>query len=141
VRDTVTEQTIHTCCRICVANCGISVTVDEAANTITGIEPDRDNVHTWRDFCRKGKRLVKLSPTRAGSSHRCAGKATTTTYDEAIKDIAQRLNVIIDRDGPEGSQQTPTNSFGALSMSVLGGSVASRHQENRQSRALVGSLR
>lgn len=109
------EKTVHTFCRICVAACGLEVKVDEAANRVLSIEPDRDNEYTWRDFCRKGKTANEIveHPRRITKPMRRVGdRYVEATYAEAIADIAARLNAIIERDGPEAVGSYHGNPMG-----------------------------
>lgn len=110
------EKTVHTYCRICLANCGLNVTVDEATNTVVDIGPDRENPYTWRDFCRKGKTAheVATHPRRITQPMRRVGDGeyVPATYAEAIADIAARLNAIIDRDGPDAVGSYHGNPMG-----------------------------
>jgi formate dehydrogenase len=98
------ERKVHTFCRICVASCGIEATVDDAANAVISIEPDRLNPYTWGDFCRKGKtahEVVKHPNRITRPMKRVGDRYVETTYAEAISEIARRLNEIIDRYGPD----------------------------------------
>jgi formate dehydrogenase len=47
-------KTVHTTCQICVATCGIEVTVGDD-NRVERIAPDKQNPYSWRDFCGKGR--------------------------------------------------------------------------------------
>lgn len=110
------EKTVHTYCRICLANCGLEVRVDEATNTVLEIAPDRENPYTWRDFCRKGKTAHEVAshPRRITQPMRRVGDGeyVPATYAEAIADIAARLNAIIDRDGPDAVGSYHGNPMG-----------------------------
>lgn len=108
--------TVYTHCRICVATCGLAVTVDRANNQVLDIAPDRDNPYTWRDFCRKGKTAdeVIAHPQRITTPMRRVGdRYEPATYAEAIADIAARLNAIIETCGADavGSYQGNPMSF------------------------------
>lgn len=108
-------KTVSTYCRICLANCGLEITVDEASNTVTEIRPDRENPYTWRDFCRKGKTAheVATHPQRITTPMRRVGdKYVPATYGEAIADIAARLNAIVDRGGPDAVGSYHGNPMG-----------------------------
>ncbi len=109
------ERTVHTYCRICLANCGLAVTVDEEENRVLAVEPDRENPYTWRDFCRKGKTApeVVAHPRRITRPMRRVGDGyVEATYEEAIADIAARLTRIIDRDGPDAVGSYHGNPMG-----------------------------
>ncbi|WP_354700121.1 Assimilatory nitrate reductase catalytic subunit [Paraconexibacter sp. AEG42_29] len=108
-------KTVNTYCRICLANCGLDVTVDEASNRVLEIKPDRENPYTWRDFCRKGKTAheVATHPQRITTPMRRVGdRYVPATYGEAIADIAARLNAVIDRDGPDAVGSYHGNPMG-----------------------------
>lgn len=88
-------------CSICEQSCGLSVTVE--AGRIAKIEPDREHPYTWRDFCTKGAHAheVVYHPRRITQPMKRVGdRYVPATYEEAISDIAARLNRIIDKHGP-----------------------------------------
>ncbi len=98
--DVSKTRTVHTFCRYCLAACGIEVTVRD--NRITKISPDKQNPHTWQDFCAKGRTANRLveHPRRILNPMRRVGSGVEAAYveaswDEAIQDIANRLNTII----------------------------------------------
>ncbi|GFG51546.1 formate dehydrogenase [Mycolicibacterium agri] len=95
-------RTVYTFCRYCLASCGIEVTVDD--NRVKKISPEKQNPHTWRDFCAKGRTANQLveHPRRILNPMRRVGDAyVEATWDEAITDIAARMNALIDADGPD----------------------------------------
>jgi formate dehydrogenase len=109
------EKTVHTYCRICLAGCGVEVKVDADRNQVLSIEPDRANPYTWRDFCRKGKMAneVVTHPRRLTTPMKRVGDHyEPATYAEAIADIAQRLNAIIERDGADAVGSYHGNPMG-----------------------------
>jgi formate dehydrogenase len=111
----MSEKTVHTYCRICLAGCGLEVTVDPEANAVLSIEPDRQNPYTWRDFCRKGKTAdeVATHPRRLRTPMRRVGdRYVPATYEEAEAEIAQRLNEIIDRHGADAVGSYHGNPMG-----------------------------
>ncbi|WP_051341918.1 molybdopterin-containing oxidoreductase family protein [Pseudonocardia spinosispora] len=98
------SHVVTTFCRICVAGCGLEVTVDRERNKVMSIEPDRQNPYTWGDFCRKGKTAAEVveHPRRITTPMKRVGdRYVRATYDEAITDIARRLGEVIDRHGPD----------------------------------------
>src|ERR1700736_2918787 len=98
------SKTVHTYCRICVANCGLEVRVDDAMKRVLEIAPDRENPYTWRDFCRKGKTANEIvaPPRRITTPMRRVGdRNVPASYEEAITDTSGRLNAIIDAHGPD----------------------------------------
>ena len=99
---TVDTKTVHTFCRYCLASCGIEVTVE--GNRVTKISADKQNPHTWQDFCAKGRTANQLveHPRRILNPMRRVGDTyVEATWDEAITDIAARMNALIDADGPD----------------------------------------
>jgi formate dehydrogenase len=108
-------KTVNTYCRICVAACGLDVEVDTDANAVRSIRPDRENPYTWRDFCKKGKTANELvtHPRRLRRPMKRVGdRYVEATYEEATADIAQRLNAIIDRHGPDAIGSYHGNPMG-----------------------------
>ena len=98
------ERVVHTHCRICLASCGLDVTVDTDANRVLHIAPDKQNPYTWRDFCAKartGRELVEHPGRIRTPLKRVGDRYVPATYEEAIADISARLNRIIERHGPD----------------------------------------
>lgn len=96
------SRTVTTHCGYCVAVCGVIVTLD-AEGAVAKIAPDKQNPHTWHDFCGKGRTGGELvsHPRRITAPMRRVGDGyVEATWEEAIRDIAERLNAIVDRDGP-----------------------------------------
>ena len=74
------------------------------AGKIQSIRPDKQNPYSWRDFCVKGQQshTVADSPWRIRAPMKRVGdRYLATTYDEAIGDIASRLQAIIARHGKD----------------------------------------
>lgn len=108
-------RTVHTYCRICLATCGLEVQVDRERNRVLDISPDRQNPYTWGDFCRKGKTAheVVAHPQRLTTPMRRKGdRYVPATYEEAISDIAARLNAIIDKGGADAVGSYHGNPMG-----------------------------
>jgi formate dehydrogenase len=109
-------KTVNTYCQICLTNCGIEITVDEASNRVLSIAPDRRNPYSWGDFCRKGKTANEVveHPRRITRPMRRVGDGeyVEASYHEAITDIAARLNAIIDRGGPDAVATYHGNPMG-----------------------------
>ena len=70
-------KTVYTNCRICLANCGIEVTVGED-NRVTRIAPDKENPYTWRDFAPRDDGVAEASNIPGGCCRRCAGSVIAT---------------------------------------------------------------
>jgi anaerobic selenocysteine-containing dehydrogenase len=80
--------------------CSLEVTVDADEDGVLSIEPDRLNPNTWRDFCRKGKTAAEVveHPRRVLTPmRRVDDRNEAATYEDAIGDIADRLNRIMAR--------------------------------------------
>jgi formate dehydrogenase len=98
----MTSTTVHTFCRYCLASCGVEVTVED--NRVRKISPDKLNPHSWHDFCAKGRTAAQLveHPLRILTPmRRVSDGYVEATWDEAIADIAARMNAAIDVDGPD----------------------------------------
>lgn len=96
------SRTVHTFCRYCLAACGVEVTVED--NRVRKIAPDKLNPHSWHDFCAKGRTAHQLveHPRRITAPMRRVGdRYVEATWDEAVADIADRMNALIDADGPD----------------------------------------
>lgn len=98
--------TVHTFCRYCLASCGVEVSVED--NRVRRISPDKQNPHSWRDFCAKGRTAAQLveHPRRIIMPMRrvdepAGHRYVEATWDEAIADIAARMTAAIEADGPD----------------------------------------
>lgn len=112
--------TVHTFCRYCSAACGIDVTVED--NQVTRISPDKQNPHSWQDFCAKGRTANQLveHPRRILTPMRRVGDSyVEATWDEAISDIAARMNALIEADGPDAVGLYYGNPAGFSASNVL----------------------
>ena len=106
---------IYTHCHYCASLCGVAVEIDDAGEEILEIRPDRENPFSWGDFCRKGKMAAEIRnhPNRITTPMRRVGdKYVPATYEEAIADIAVRLNRIIERHGPDAVGSYHGNPLG-----------------------------
>ncbi len=73
-------------------------------NRVRKIAPDKANPYAWRDFCAKGRTAAEAveHPRRILAPMRRVGdRYVEATWDEAITDIARRLDAIIAEDGPD----------------------------------------
>ena len=98
----MTAATVHTFCRYCLASCGVEVTVEN--NRVRKISADKQNPHSWQDFCAKGRTANQVveHPRRILNPMRRVGDSyAEATWDEAISDIAARMNALIDAGGPD----------------------------------------
>jgi formate dehydrogenase len=97
------SKTVYTFCRICLAGCGLKVTVSDD-NRIERIGPDKQNPHSWRDFCAKGRSAGEVieHPRRILNPMKRVGDGyVEATWEEAIGDIATRMRRIVDVYGPD----------------------------------------
>lgn len=111
---------MHTFCRYCLASCGLEVTVED--NRVTKISADKQNPHSWHDFCAKGRTANQLveHPRRILAPMRRVGDAyVEATWDEAIRDIADRMNALIDADGPDAIGAYYGNPSGHSSSNIV----------------------
>jgi formate dehydrogenase len=116
----MSTRTVHTFCRYCLASCGLEVTVED--NRVTKISADKQNPHTWQDFCAKGRTANQLveHPRRILAPMRRVGDTyVEATWDEAITDIAARMNALIDADGPDAVGIYYGNPSGFSSSNII----------------------
>jgi formate dehydrogenase len=100
--DNADTKTVHTFCRYCLASCGVEVTVRD--NRVLKIAADKQNPHSWHDFCAKGRTANQMveHPRRILAPMRRVGDAyVEASWEEAITDIATRMNALIDAGGPD----------------------------------------
>ncbi len=113
-------RTVHTFCRYCLASCGIEVTVD--GNRVTKISPDKQNPHTWQDFCAKGRTAAAMveHPRRILAPMRRVGDTyVEATWAEAIADIAARMSAVIEADCPDAVGVYYGNPAGFSSSNII----------------------
>ena len=107
-------DTVFTFCRICEARCGLAVTVD--GGRVTHIAPDKQNPHTWQDFCVKGRTANEMveHPQRitAPMRRRDDGTYERVAWETAVTEIAAGLRRILDRDGPDAIACYTGNPWG-----------------------------
>lgn len=113
-------RTVHTFCRYCLASCGVEVTVED--NRVVKISADKQNPHSWHDFCAKGRTAGQLveHPRRILAPMRRVGDTyVEATWDEAIADIAARMNAVIDADTPDAVGLYYGNPAGFSSSNII----------------------
>ena len=113
-------KTVHTFCRYCMASCGIDVTVKN--NRVQKISADKQNPHSWHDFCARGRTAGQLveHPRRILHPMRRVGDSyVEATWDQAISDIAARMNALIDVGGPDSIGAYYGNPTGHSSSNVM----------------------
>ena len=103
-----------------MASCGVEVTVKN--NRVLKISADKQNPHSWHDFCAKGRTRGQLveHPRRILHPMRRVGDSyVEATWDEAISDIATRMNALIEADGPDSVAAYWGNPAGHSSSNVM----------------------
>lgn len=113
-------RTVHTFCRYCLASCGLEVTVSD--NRVLKISPDKQNPHSWQDFCAKGRtaaRVVEHPRRITAPMKRVGDRYVETGWDEAIGDIAARMNAIVDTGGPDAVAAYYGNPAGYSSSNLM----------------------
>ncbi|TFV57493.1 formate dehydrogenase [Mycobacterium sp. PS03-16] len=114
------STTVHTFCRYCLASCGVEVTVED--NRVRKISADRQNPHSWHDFCAKGRTAAQLveHPRRIRTPMRRIGdRYVEATWEEAISDIAARMTAAIAADGPDAVASYYGNPSGFSGSNVM----------------------
>ncbi|MDQ1459382.1 MAG: hypothetical protein QOI08_866, partial [Actinomycetota bacterium] len=85
-------------CRICAAACGIVVTVD--GDRVVRVRGDDDHPVSRGYVCSKGRGLAAWHHSHLRLDHpRLHGR--TVTWAELLADLAQRVDAVIDGDGPD----------------------------------------
>lgn len=114
------SETVYTFCRYCLASCGLEVTVED--NRVTKIAADKQNPHSWQDFCAKGRtahRLVEHPRRILNPMRRVGDTYVEASWDEAIADIAARLNAVVEAGGPDAVGVYYGNPAGFSSSNVI----------------------
>ncbi|WP_081282337.1 molybdopterin-containing oxidoreductase family protein [Mycobacterium asiaticum] len=116
----VDPRTVFTFCRYCLASCGIEVHV--ADNRVQKISADKQNPHSWQDFCAKGRNAAQLveHPHRIRTPLRRVGdRYVPASWEEAISDIAARVTALVDADGPDAIGAYYGNPAGYSSSNLI----------------------
>lgn len=95
------QKLTRTFCRICTGFCGLEVITEN--DEIVRVLPDTAHAYSWRDFCAKGGNTNELRahPKRLTRPMKRVGdRYVEASWDEAISDIAARLNAIRAQHGP-----------------------------------------
>ncbi|MGE2722939.1 molybdopterin-containing oxidoreductase family protein [Mycolicibacterium celeriflavum] len=114
------SETVYTFCRYCLASCGLEVTVED--NHVTKIAADKQNPHSWQDFCAKGRaahRLVEHPRRILNPMRRVGDTYVEASWDEAIADIAARMDAAIEADGSDAVGVYYGNPAGFSSSNVI----------------------
>ena len=102
----VTTKVTRTTCRLCLVRCGMLVTTDDGEVVRIVGDPDHPLSKSW--LCAKGKFSAEYvrSPMRVRHplkrvGERGGGRFEQVSWDDALGDIAGRLNRIVEESGPE----------------------------------------
>jgi anaerobic selenocysteine-containing dehydrogenase len=94
---------IHkTGCVLCAQNCGLEVEVEDN-NRIVKVRPDKSNARSEGYFCRKGRNIAYHQHNSDRLQYplkRVGDGFARISWDQAIDEIASRLQGIIERYGP-----------------------------------------
>ncbi|OGA96784.1 MAG: hypothetical protein A3G27_06980 [Betaproteobacteria bacterium RIFCSPLOWO2_12_FULL_66_14] len=128
----------RTTCRLCLVRCGMLVETGARVR----ISGDRKHPLSKGFLCPKGKYSadITLSPKRAifpqrRVGERGSGRWERVTWDEALDDIAARLNAIIERHGARAVavQSLPPKDYYAydLFLDAIGGPTFFKHDSHQ----------
>ena len=91
-------------CRICNTHCGMVLSLDDD-DRLVGIRPDEDDPVTKGFACFKGLQAVEAHAPENRIEHPLKrmpdGRFERIGLEQALDEIAEKLQVILDRDGPE----------------------------------------
>ena len=130
---------IRTTCRLCLVRCGMQVETGGAAVRVTG---DRKHPLSKGFLCPKGKYSVDMTLSDKRVLHpqrrvgeRGSGRWERVSWDEALQDIAARLNAIIERDGARAVavQSLPPKDYYAydIFLDAIGGPTFFKHDSHQ----------
>ncbi len=115
-------STIRTFCRVCEPSCGLVAHVEDGQ--LARVQADRDHPVTKGFACAKGIATFDIhhDPDRVDQPLRhFDGELRPASWDEALADIARRLQRVLDRHGPSavglyGGNPLGFNALGYLSL-------------------------
>jgi anaerobic selenocysteine-containing dehydrogenase len=121
---------MKTFCRLCEVNCGLEATVDSTGRLVK-LAPDKQHPVTAGFACHKGllAQEVHHDPDRLGRPQRRSEQGFEPAgWDEAIEDIAGRLNSLIEEHGSESvavymGNPSAFNALGAMSAGMFAASL------------------
>src|SRR4051812_19838545 len=100
--DSVATRTVRSYCRICLAGCGILVTVD--GEEVCRVDGDPDHPGSAGYTCAKGRALPQLHHRTDRLEQpmvRRDGELLPTSWESCLDDIGARLRDVIDEHGPD----------------------------------------
>ena len=113
---------VRTFCRVCEPSCGLVAEVDDGR--LVALTPDHDHPVTLGYACHKGMATLDIhhDPDRLDAPMRRAADGTwsVATWDDAVTDIALRLQAIIDAHGADAVAMYTGNP---LAFNALGGAA------------------
>jgi anaerobic selenocysteine-containing dehydrogenase len=101
----MTVRQARSICRICCANCGVVLGIDDATNRIVSVKGDRENPMSNGYVCFKGLQADDMhhAPSRLlrPRKRQPDGSYREIDSEQAFDEIAEKLRTILDRDGPD----------------------------------------
>jgi len=97
----MTDQTIHTFCRICESLCGLEVRVKD--NEVVDIQPDHDHVTTYGFACPKGLKQHKMYATADRLKYPMVkrdGQWVESNWKETMPELGGKIKQIVKDHGP-----------------------------------------
>jgi anaerobic selenocysteine-containing dehydrogenase len=88
-------------CVLCAQNCGLQVLVED--NRMVKVRPDKDNPRSEGYACRKGLNIAFHQHNADRLTHplkKVGDKFEQISWDQAISEIAEKLQKILDQHGP-----------------------------------------
>ncbi len=97
-------ETKKSFCRMCHAFCAVDVDVDTSLNRVVAVRGDKENPIFGGYTCIKGRNLPEQhnhpDRLRTALKRRPDGSFASISSEQAMDEIAEKLRVIIERDGP-----------------------------------------
>jgi anaerobic selenocysteine-containing dehydrogenase len=92
-------------CRICLAQCGMQLKIDDESNKIVDIRGDKDNPLSGGYACFKGLQAEEAHHGESRLLHplkrRTDGSFEQISIEQALDEVAAKLAALIERDGPD----------------------------------------
>ncbi|MCD6296348.1 MAG: molybdopterin-dependent oxidoreductase [Deltaproteobacteria bacterium] len=117
-----------TFCAVCYHNCGLEIQTE--GHRITKVRPDRDHPRTKGYVCRKGMKIAHYQDHKERLTHplkREGDRFVKISWDQAISEIAEKLEQIMDKHGPRA-------------LAYMGGGGQGCHMEAGFGRTLLTAL-